>query len=235
MTRDALVTPTRAALAAGTALALLATVPAVAAAPAESAAPNPAPAATPTPKRATPEIRVTSSRSSGVVGRRAVYRGRVTGGPAGIPVRLEMRRGGEWRAVARDKISSKGRFRVSTRISRTGDRAARLRIVGRASVVGDRQKVSRVRGFRRAVASYFGPGLYGSALACGGRLTPGTIGVAHKTLPCGTRLTLRVGSRQVSARVVDRGPYVGGREFDLTAATRSRLGFGSVGTVLVDK
>ena len=37
------------------------------------------------------------------------------------------------------------------------------------------------------------------------------------------------------ARVVDRGPYVGGREFDLTAATKSRLGFGSTGNILVDR
>jgi rare lipoprotein A (peptidoglycan hydrolase) len=57
--------------------------------------------------------------------------------------------------------------------------------------------------------------------------------VAHKSLPCGTRLTLRKGSRIVRARVIDRGPYVGAREFDLTAATKQRLGFGSTGTVWV--
>jgi rare lipoprotein A len=36
----------------------------------------------------------------------------------------------------------------------------------------------------------------------------------------------------VSARVIDRGPYASGREFDLTGATKARLGFGSTGTVL---
>jgi rare lipoprotein A len=81
--------------------------------------------------------------------------------------------------------------------------------------------------------SWYGPGLYGNELSCGGRLTPGTLGVAHKTLPCGTRVTLRHGKRVVRVPVVDRGPYVGGREFDLTAATRARLGFGGVGSVLV--
>jgi rare lipoprotein A (peptidoglycan hydrolase) len=59
------------------------------------------------------------------------------------------------------------------------------------------------------------------------------VGVAHKTLPCGTRLALRRGGRVVHARVIDRGPYVGAREFDLTAATKRRLGFGSTGTVWV--
>jgi rare lipoprotein A (peptidoglycan hydrolase) len=37
----------------------------------------------------------------------------------------------------------------------------------------------------------------------------------------------------IRVRVVDRGPYVGGREFDLTSATRQRLHFGGVGSLLV--
>ena len=44
---------------------------------------------------------------------------------------------------------------------------------------------------------------------------------------------LRKGKRIVRASVVDRGPYVGGREFDLTQATKRRLGFGSTGSVHV--
>jgi rare lipoprotein A (peptidoglycan hydrolase) len=31
--------------------------------------------------------------------------------------------------------------------------------------------------------------------------------------------------------VIDRGPFVGGREWDLTPATKAKLGFGSTGTV----
>ena len=55
--------------------------------------------------------------------------------------------------------------------------------------------------------------------------------MAHKRLPCGTRVTFRYRGRSVTVRVIDRGPYVGGREWDLTAATKARLGFGSTGTV----
>jgi rare lipoprotein A (peptidoglycan hydrolase) len=72
-------------------------------------------------------------------------------------------------------------------------------------------------------------------MACGGTLGPGTIGVAHKSLPCGTKVHLRKGSRTVTAPVVDRGPYAGNREYDLTAATKDKLGFGSTGTVLASK
>jgi rare lipoprotein A (peptidoglycan hydrolase) len=46
-------------------------------------------------------------------------------------------------------------------------------------------------------------------------------------------VTLRRGDRVIRVRVVDRGPYVGGREFDLTSATRAKLHFGGVGSLLV--
>ncbi|WP_320671608.1 septal ring lytic transglycosylase RlpA family protein [Patulibacter defluvii] len=177
------------------------------------------------------------SRERGAVrvGQDASYAGRVAGAPRDLRVRLELRRDGRWRTVDRDVVSRGGRFHLEADVNRTGYALARVRVVNSSTVKGDSERVARVHGFRAAYASYYGPGLYGGALACGGRLSPGTIGVAHKTLPCGTRLTFRVGNRQVRARVIDRGPYVGGREFDLTSATRNALGFGDVGTVLVDR
>ena len=86
--------------------------------------------------------------------------------------------------------------------------------------------------YRATAASYYGPGLYGNSTACGQTLTPSTKGVAHKTLPCGTKVTFRYRGRTVTAQVIDRGPYAAGREWDLTAATKRKLGFGSTGTVL---
>lgn len=239
MNRDVFVTPTRAALAAGAVLATIATTPVAAGAASggtTTAAAAAAPVAAPASSARKPAFRVTTERGSGLVGRTAVYAGRVAHAVKGQRVRLEVRSGRRWRVADRDTVGAKGAFRVTAKIARVGDRSARLRIVERPSVSpGAVERVRRVHGFRRAFASYYGPGLYGGALACGGRLTPGTIGVAHKSLPCGTKLTLRLGGRQVAARVVDRGPYVGGREFDLTAATKSRLGFGSTGNILVDR
>jgi rare lipoprotein A (peptidoglycan hydrolase) len=81
-----------------------------------------------------------------------------------------------------------------------------------------------------AVASWYGPGLYGNRLACGGTLTPGTAGVANKTLPCGTRIHLCLRGC-VTVPVVDRGPYVGGRTFDLTAPVKDAIGMGGIGVV----
>ena len=58
-----------------------------------------------------------------------------------------------------------------------------------------------------------------------------TYGVANKTLPCGTKVTLSYGGRTVVATVDDRGPYVYGRTFDLNQNTARYLGMWGVGTV----
>jgi rare lipoprotein A len=109
----------------------------------------------------------------------------------------------------------------------------RVRFAGDGTARPSQRRVGRLNVYRPALASWYGPGLFGNQLGCGGTLNAGTVGVAHKSLPCGTRVVLRKGSRIVRTRVIDRGPYVGAREFDLTQATKQRLGFGSTGTVLV--
>ena len=64
--------------------------------------------------------------------------------------------------------------------------------------------------------SWYGPGLYGQRTACGEAMTLQLVGVAHRTLPCGTLVTFRWNGHTVRAPVVDRGPYVAGRIWDLT-------------------
>lgn len=73
-------------------------------------------------------------------------------------------------------------------------------------------------------SSYYGPGLYGHRTACGQILTAGVLGVAHRSLPCGTPVTLQYGSATLTVPVIDRGPYVLSRVFDLTYATKVALG-----------
>ena len=64
--------------------------------------------------------------------------------------------------------------------------------------------------------SWYGPGFYGQHTACGIVIQKDTVGVAHRTLPCGTKVTFRYGSRTVTTTVIDRGPYVSGRIWDLS-------------------
>jgi len=79
----------------------------------------------------------------------------------------------------------------------------------------------------RMVASCYGPGLWFNSTANGTTLRHGTLGVAHKTLPLGTRLIVRVGVVEVQVSVIDRGPFVRGRDLDVTEATSRALGVGS--------
>jgi len=83
---------------------------------------------------------------------------------------------------------------------------------------------ARTADYRAAMATWYGPGLYGNRMACGGRLTPRTLGVAHKRLPCGTRVALRYRGHTVVVPVIDRGPYSRGVDYDLTEATARKLG-----------
>jgi rare lipoprotein A len=157
----------------------------------------------------------------------ALIHGRVT--PAGSrPVVIEV--GG--RKVKTVQSEQDGRFRARWRAPRAGVFTARAIPRGGEPAQQGGSNSVRINVYRSAAASYYGPGLYGGALACGGTLRPGTVGVANRSLPCGTKLTLRYGKRSVRVQVIDRGPFAGGREFDLTAATKARLGFPSTGMVL---
>lgn len=80
---------------------------------------------------------------------------------------------------------------------------------------------------KAAIASCYGPGLYGNSTANGTTLTPSTEGIAHRSLPLGTPTVLHHGRRAAFARVIDRGPFVHGRTVDVTSATARRLGFSS--------
>jgi peptidoglycan lytic transglycosylase len=81
---------------------------------------------------------------------------------------------------------------------------------------------------------YGGKSMWGRSTACGTTLTPTTIGVANKTLPCGTQVTVSYGGRSVSTTVIDRGPYHKGFAWDLTKKAAKRLGFLAVGADAVD-
>ncbi|MDX6635767.1 MAG: rare lipoprotein [Solirubrobacterales bacterium] len=85
--------------------------------------------------------------------------------------------------------------------------------------------------WRYGGASWYGPGLWGHKTACGQTLRPQTLGVAHKKLPCGTTVKFVYHGKSVVTQVIDRGPYVDGRAWDLTKAVSDALGFEGVGRV----
>ena len=88
---------------------------------------------------------------------------------------------------------------------------------------------AKPRAWHTSVASIFSVSEQGE-MAC---RSYGGLVVAHKSLPCGTRIKF-CKARCAWARVGDRGPYSGNREFDLDTGLARAIGFSfraGVGTV----
>ena len=183
---------------------------------------------------AAPRIRSAPSRPTGRIGRRMTLRGAVTPRDRGRRVELQVTGSRGWQTIARTRSRAGGRYALRLRPRHAF--SARARVVARAP--GGRRatrRLGRLEVYRVAAASWYGPGLYGNRTGCGGTLTTASVGVAHKSLPCGTRVTLKHRGRRTRVPVIDRGPYAGGREYDLTSAVARRLRFSGHGVVLVTR
>lgn len=75
------------------------------------------------------------------------------------------------------------------------------------------------------VASWYGPGFHGRTAADGSKYDQFAFTVAHKTLPFGTVLVVEgANGHRIPVVVTDRGPFVKGRDIDLSYATAERVG-----------
>jgi hypothetical protein len=144
---------------------------------------------------------------------------------AGRRVRLESHTARGWRSLGSGRTGARGGYRVS--FSPAAADGQSLRVV----FGGDRRNARAVRSagsvnvLHPALASWYEDA---GNTACGFHAG---LGVANRSLPCGTKVTFQYGGRSVTAVVDDRGPYAGGREWDLNQATAAALGFAGVGTV----
>ena len=179
-----------------------------------------------------PQIGVRHRKLNLRAGKRTMVAGRVSPAVAGLQVSLQVKRGHRWRTIDRDRTGAIGDYKLRERFRYPVSRRARVRVARAPGVLPAKRRVGRLNVYRTAYASWYGPGLYGNRTGCGGTLDAGRLGVAHRSLPCGTMVTFKRGSREVRVPVIDRGPYVGGREYDLTEATAQRLGFHGHGAIL---
>jgi rare lipoprotein A len=176
-----------------------------------------------------PRLKVRLRPRHALMGRRVRIQGGLWPAVGGRRVVIERRSAGLWRRVDRGRAGD-GRFSAAFG---AGERIGRMRL--RIRFLGDRlnpaaERTRRLTVYDPDVASWYGPGLYGGETACGHTLTPDTLGVAHRSLPCGTKVRLLFRGRTITVPVVDRGPY-GASEWDLTGATAGRLDFGGRGTI----
>jgi hypothetical protein len=158
-------------------------------------------------------------------GRVVHIRGRLLPAVGGRKVRLQARDSRGWHTVAVTRTGSQGRFDLAYHAGGLGSTPLRVRFAGDALNNWSGSSAGQVTVYRQALASWYNDG---GTTGCGFHAH---YGVANKSLPCGTQVSFEVGGRTVTATVDDRGPYVGGREYDLNQNTAAALGFGGVGTV----
>lgn len=106
--------------------------------------------------------------------------------------------------------------------------AGKLAEAGKSGVAGapeipevDRKKEAPGR---TMTASYYGYALAGNPTASGKPFDPEAHTAAHKSLPLGTELLVKRDGESVRVVVNDRGPYVAGRELDLSVGAAREIG-----------
>jgi rare lipoprotein A len=132
-----------------------------------------------------------------------------------------------WMPIASAAVAADGRFAAVWRPDRTGP--LQLRAIAGAPAAGSAGEHPSapqldVTVYRPGMASWYGPTSAGATTACGLPLERGTLGVAHRTLPCGTPVAFYYKGRTIVVPVIDRGPFVTGRTWDLTEAAHTALG-----------
>jgi rare lipoprotein A (peptidoglycan hydrolase) len=103
-------------------------------------------------------------------------------------------------------------------IARHGDDSSAKNLPGAVPVPGTKN------GYYTGRAAPYSPSPAHPRTACGEAFTDKTQGVAHPVLPCGVRLYIRFRGKEVLTQVIDRGPTLPGRDFDITKALANRLG-----------
>jgi rare lipoprotein A len=140
--------------------------------------------------------------------------------------------GAAWTEVALVQPRPNGSFATTFRTTRAGPLTIRAELQGsQASSATPAPPSLSLTVYRRSIATLYGPGFWGDKTACGVTLRRRTIGVANRTLPCGTEVQLYWKGNVITVPVIDRGPYAHNANWDLTMATARALGMEGTGVV----
>jgi rare lipoprotein A len=171
-----------------------------------------------------------ATHASAMLGGRMRFTGSVASSAAGKIVEIERlghQTGGTWQPTAHGTAASDGSFTAVWHVSHIGQFRIRAVIENTPGVRpsgAPRSPSVTATVYRPSLATQYGPGFYGQKTACGQTLRGHTIGVANRTLPCGTSVAVYYRGRTLVVPVIDRGPYANGADWDLTEAAGRALG-----------
>lgn len=173
-----------------------------------------------------------------MLGKTAQFSGTLSGVRKGESVEIQRSNpSGAWTVLTTAVADASGSFTATWKPTTSERLQVRAVPTGASFRSANTIPTSAIAIFPRTSATWFGPGFYGKKTYCGNRMSRGLLGVAHKTLPCGTRVEIFHNGRSVTVPVVDRGPFHKKIEYDLTAAAAKRLKFkqlGKIGALPVD-
>jgi peptidoglycan lytic transglycosylase len=180
---------------------------------------------------------VIATRASAILRNQLRFTGTVPTSDAGDTVEVERRgrqTGWVWAPTAHGTAHSNGSFTAvwpANHIGRFDIRAVVEGPRGTASRAGPASPKLTTTVYRPSIATQYGPGFYGQKTACGQTLRPSTIGVANRTLKCGTPVAIYYHGRTMIVPVIDRGPYANHADWDLTEATGRALSIAGTATI----
>lgn len=176
-----------------------------------------------------------ASRESAILRQQLRFTGSVPSTAAGQVIEIQRQgrqTGWTWANTAHARADSNGSFTVVWHTNHIGRFQFRA-VIGGADAVRAAAASPSVTAivYRQAIATQYGPGFYGNTTACGETLRTGTLGVANRTLPCGTMVSIYYSGRTIVVPVIDRGPYANHADWDLTEATGRVLGIPGIATI----
>ncbi len=178
-----------------------------------------------------------ASRASALLRSQLRFGGSVADPARGQIVEIERRgreTGGSWVATAHGSVGPGGAFSAIWPANHIGQFAFRAVLESGRGTISRATPASpslTITVYRPAIATIYGPGFWGQRTACGETLRPSMLGVANRTLPCGTPVSLLWHGRTIVVPVIDRGPYANHADWDLTSATAAVLGINGTETI----
>jgi hypothetical protein len=168
-----------------------------------------------------------STTATAMLGQQLTFSGSAPVAEAGETVEIERlghQTGWAWAPTASATVAPDGTFTATWATDHIGQFSVQAVVASASAQAAAGSPPLSIVVYLPAVATWYGPGLFGRPLACGGRLRRTTLGVANRRLRCGTEVALMYNGRTLTVPVIDRGPFSKGASWDLTQATVRALG-----------